>query len=245
MPVKRILILGGTTDARVLAGRLVDLRQDVTTSLAGVTADPLLPPGQVRSGGFGGPEGLAAYLRAERIDVMIDATHPFAAQISANAVAAAMQTGVKLLRLEWPQWLAEAGDDWRDVGGMEQAAASLPLAAKVFVSTGRKGLCALFARQDLAGVIRVIEPLSDVVPQRWTVHLERPPFSFQHEMALLQQHGITHLITKNAGGAAMATKLLAARKLRLPVIMIARPVKAAAACYTTVDAIAAALLSQG
>jgi precorrin-6A/cobalt-precorrin-6A reductase len=242
MPVKRILILGGTTEARTLAAKLVELRQDVVTSLAGVTAEPLLPAGRVRRGGFGGADGLAAYLTAEKFDVIVDATHPFAAQISANAVAAAAQTGVKLLRLERPDWKPETGDDWRDVADMNEAIAVLPDQAKVFVSTGRKGLGGLFAREDLSGVIRAIEPLAEDVPARWTVQLERPPFSLQHEAALFKQHAITHLLTKNAGGAVMATKLLAARQLRVPVVMIARPVKPILVCYSTIDAVVAAVL---
>jgi precorrin-6A/cobalt-precorrin-6A reductase len=243
MPVKRILILGGTSEARSLAAELVELRQDVVTSLAGVTAEPLLPVGRVRRGGFGGADRLAAYLLAEKFDVVVDATHPFAAQISANAVAAATQTGVKLLRLERPEWKPDTGDDWRDVADMNEAIAVLPNHARVFVSTGRKGLGGLFARKDLSGVIRAIEPLAENVPVRWTVQLERPPFSLQHETAMLKQHAITHLLTKNAGGAVMATKLLAARQLRIPVVMIARPVKAVAACYATVDEILAVVLA--
>jgi precorrin-6A/cobalt-precorrin-6A reductase len=235
MPVKRILILGGTADARALAARLVELRQDVVSSLAGVTADPLLPVGRVRTGGFGGADGLAAYTVSEKIDMVIDATHPFAAQISANAVAAAAQTGVKLLRLERPAWVPEAGDDWRDVQSMNEAIDALHANAKVFVSTGRKGLGALFARGDLSGLIRAIEPLAETVPARWTVQLARPPFSFQHEMELLKQHAITHILTKNAGGGATATKLLAARALHIPVVMIARPVKSNAECYAAVE----------
>jgi precorrin-6A/cobalt-precorrin-6A reductase len=242
MRPRRILILGGTAEARALAARLVELRQDVVSSLAGVTAEPLLPVGRVRSGGFGGADGLVAYIVAEKIDVVIDATHPFAAQISANAVAAAAQTGVKLLRLERPAWVAEAGDDWRDVQSMDEAVDALPAKAKVFVSTGRKGLGSLFARDDLSGVIRAIEPLAETVPARWTVQLERPPFSFQHEMELLKQHVITHLLTKNAGGGATATKLLAARALRIPVVMIARPVKPTSDCYSEVDALISAML---
>jgi precorrin-6A/cobalt-precorrin-6A reductase len=242
MPVKRILILGGTSEARELAGRLVALRQDVVTSLAGVTAEPLLPEGEVRRGGFGGVEGLSTYLTAGKVDVMIDATHPFAAQISANAVAAAAQTGVKLLRLERPEWKPEAGDKWRDVVDMNEAIATLPDHARVFVSTGRKGLSGLFDREDLSGVIRAIEPLADVVPKQWTVQLERPPFSLQHETALLKQHAVTHLLTKNAGGAVMATKLLAARQLHVPVVMIARPVKPRSDCYSAVDVVVAAVL---
>jgi precorrin-6A/cobalt-precorrin-6A reductase len=243
MPVKRTLILGGTAEARALAARLVELRQDVVSSLAGVTAEPLLPVGRVRSGGFGGADGLAAYIVAEKIDVVIDATHPFAAQISANAVAAAAQTAVKLLRLERPAWVAEAGDDWRDVQSMDEAIDVLPANAKVFVSTGRKGLGSLFAREDLAGFIRAIEPLSETVPSRWSVLLERPPFSLQHETGLLKLNAITHLVTKNAGGSAMATKLLAARQLHVPVIMIARPMKVLAACYISVDDILQAILT--
>jgi precorrin-6A/cobalt-precorrin-6A reductase len=242
MPVKRILILGGTADARALAARLVELRHDVISSLAGVTAEPLLPAGRVRSGGFGGAEGLAAYLLSEKIEVLIDATHPFAAQISANAVAAAAQANVRLLRLERPAWVPEKGDDWRDVQNMDEAVAALPDGARVFVSTGRKGLGALISRHDLSGVIRAIEPLTEAVSSRWTVQLERPPFSFQHETELLKQHAFTHLLTKNAGGPATATKLLAARQLRVPVIMIARPMKAATECHGTMDALLAAFV---
>jgi precorrin-6A/cobalt-precorrin-6A reductase len=242
MPVKCILILGGTADARALAARLVELRQDVVSSLAGVTTEPLLPVGRVRSGGFGGADGLAAYVATEKIDVIVDATHPFAAQISANAVAAAAQTGVRLLRLERPAWVPEAGDDWRDVRNMDEAVDALPANAKAFVSTGRKGLGSLFARDDLSGVIRAIEPLAETVPAQWSVQLERPPFSFQHEMELLKQHAITHLLTKNAGGAATATKLLVARALRIPVIMIARPKKAVAETFATVEALLAVLV---
>ena len=242
MPVKRILILGGTGDARALASRLVALKQDVVTSLAGVTADPLLPEGRLRRGGFGGAEGLAAYIRAEGIDVLVDATHPFAAQISANAAAASASTGVKLVRLERPQWVAEAGDDWRDVAGMDEAVAAIPPGASVFVSTGRKGLGTLFARDDLHGVIRAIEPIECAVPGQWTVLLERPPFSFQHEMQLLQHHCIGLVLTKNAGGATLTTKLLAARALRIPVLMIARPAKPSVPAFSSIDALLAALL---
>jgi precorrin-6A/cobalt-precorrin-6A reductase len=242
MPVKRILILGGTGEARQLAARLVDLRQDVVSSLAGVTAEPMLPMGEVRRGGFGGAKGLAAYLAGDKIDVMVDATHPFAAKISANAVAAAAQSGVRLLRLQRPAWVAEAGDQWLEVLSMEEAASKFPPDARVFVTTGHKGLEALLARQDLSGVIRAIEPLASDVPARWIVQLERPPFSFQHEMQLLKQHRISHLLTKNAGGPATATKLLAARQLQIPVMMIARPVKAEAETYSTVEALLAALV---
>ncbi len=241
MAAKRILILGGTSDARALATQLVALRQDVVTSLAGVTHEPIHPPGRVRVGGFGGSDGLVEYLRAEKIDAVVDATHPFAAQMSIHAVAAAAQTETRLVRLLRPAWVPEAGDDWRDVVGMTAAIEALPFQARVFVTTGHKGLEGLLARDDLSGLIRAIEPLAGVVPSRWQVMLDRPPFSFQHEVQLLKQHSITHLLTKNSGGLATAAKLVAARSLRLPVIMIGRPVKAAAPTYSSIAEVLAAL----
>jgi precorrin-6A/cobalt-precorrin-6A reductase len=135
----RVLLLGGTGEARRLAAALVADGVDVVSSLAGATADPLLPAGEVRIGGFGGAAGLTAWLRAEGVTAVVDATHPFAAAITGNAVAAAAGAGVALLRLQRPGWTAGPGDDWRWVGTLAEAAAAVSGFARVFLTTGRRG----------------------------------------------------------------------------------------------------------
>lgn len=225
-----ILILGGTGDARRLAERLVADGLRVVTSLAGVTTDPVLPHGEVRRGGFGGVEGLTCYLRAEGIGAVIDATHPFAAQMSIQAYTACRMCNIPLYRLERPAWTRGAGDDWTEVASAEAAAAALPVRARALVTIGRKEIRPFFARPDVEGVARMIEPPAETVPPGWQVLLQRPPFTLAAERALIQARGITHLVTKNAGGAEMEAKLFAARQLAIPVIMIARPLKPEAIC---------------
>ena len=224
MPFKRILILGGTGLARQAADALVEQGIDVTSSLAGVTHSPHLPKGKVRRGGFGGVEGLSAYLTGEKIDLVVDATHAFAARMSAHAYEACQATHVRLLRLEAPAWQCQAGDDWREVGTVDAAVAALPLRAKVVVTVGRKEVGAFFARTDLSGMARMIEPSDVAAPSQWQVLLERPPFSLEAEIDLLRASEAEFLVSKNAGGAR-PSKLDAAAKLGLPVIMVARPFK--------------------
>lgn len=221
----RILILGGTRDARELAASLVAAGRNVVSSLAGVTAQPLLPPGEVRIGGFGGADGLSSYLASENIALVVDATHPFAVRMSANAFEACRERGVLLLRLERPEWAPGAGDDWFSVSSASEAAARLPAGARVLLTTGRKDLEPFFARHDISGIARMIEPPPGDPPPHWRVLRERPPFSEAGEAALMDQNRINHLVTKNAGGSATDAKLLAARRLRIPVLMISRPVK--------------------
>ncbi len=235
MPGKRILILGGTAEARVLANRLIGAGHGIVTSLAGVTQAPRLPAGEVRRGGFGGAEGLAAYLRAGEFRALIDATHPFAAQISLHAAEAAKACGLPLYRLERPAWVAEAGDRWIGVADIAAAVAALPANARVFLTIGRKEVAPFLARADLEGIVRTIEAPKEVLPSRWRLILARPPFTAAAEKELMTQNCITHVVSKNAGGEETRAKLLAARETKIPVLMIARPQKPEAVILASVD----------
>ncbi|MCW2695649.1 MAG: cobK [Modestobacter sp.] len=219
---RRVLILGGTGEARRLASALVDEGADVVSSLAGRVADPLLPPGEVRVGGFGGAAGLAAWLRAHSVQSLVDATHPFAATMTASAAAAAAETGVSLLRLQRPGWSARPGDDWRWVDSLAGAAAAVAGFDSVFLTTGRLGLGA-FAGLAARCVVRSVDPPSPPLPERTTVLLARGPFTVPDELALMREHGIDVVVTKDSGGAMTAAKLTAARELRLPVVLVRRP----------------------
>ena len=231
---KRVLILGGTGLARQLAAALVGRGYDVTSSLAGVTHSPLMPKGKLRVGGFGGVDGLLAYLKAEKSDLVVDATHSFAAQMSANAVLACGKALVHLLRLEAPAWVAQAGDRWITVASIAAAVQSLPLGAKVVVTVGRKEVGHFFARADLSGVARMIELAEAPAPPQWQVLLERPPFTVAAEIDLLRASDAQFLISKNAGGPRPA-KLDAAAALGVAVIMVARPFKPAVQSVLSVE----------
>ncbi|WP_369214130.1 cobalt-precorrin-6A reductase, partial [Streptomyces flavofungini] len=198
----------------------------VTSSLAGRVAAPRLPPGEVRVGGFGGADGLAAWLREHRVDALIDATHPFAGTISFNAAKAAASAHVPLLALRRPGWVASEGDDWHPVGSLEEAARALPtLGERVFLTTGRMGLAA-FARPDLAALwflLRSVDAPEPPLPARLEVLLDRGPFSLDGERELLRRHRIDVVVTKDSGGAATAPKLAAAREAGVPVVIVRRP----------------------
>ena len=237
---RRVLILGGTTEARALAGLLPHLT--VITSLAGRTSTPLRPAGEVRIGGFGGADGLAAYLRDQRIDVLVDATHPFAARMSHHAAAAAASTGVPLLVLRRPGWTATAGDDWHRVPDLPRAAALLPhLGRRVFLTTGRQGIAA-FAEVDAWFLARSVEPPAAPMPRRLEVLLDRGPFTPDGERRLLAEHRIDVLVTKDSGGPD--AKLVAARERGIPVVMVDRPPVPPAAATVTTAAEAAAFLTR-
>ncbi|MEP6355589.1 MAG: cobalt-precorrin-6A reductase [Hyphomicrobiales bacterium] len=219
---KRLLILGGTSEARALANQLNELEYDIISSLAGRTDNPLLPDGSTRIGGFGGVDGLSAYLKAENINLLIDATHPFAARISSNAVEAAHRSNIQIIRLERPPWSAEKGDIWHHVQSLEDAVAILPEEATAFVTIGRQQLGAFLERDDLRIIARAIEEPKISLPGNWKVLLDRPPFSLKDELALFQKYQIDVLVTKNAGGSETREKLLAARQLQKPVIIVNR-----------------------
>jgi precorrin-6A/cobalt-precorrin-6A reductase len=218
----RVLILGGTGEARRLATALVEAGVDVLSSLAGRVTDPLLPPGEVRVGGFGGAVGLAAWLQAHPVRAMVDATHPFATTMTASAVAASDVTGVPLLRLQRPGWTAGPGDDWRWVDSLEEAAAAVAGFGSVFLTTGRKTLGA-FAGLSARCLVRSVDPPEPPLPPRATVVLARGPFTVEEELALLRAHAVEAVVTKDSGGAMTAAKLAAARTLGLPVVLVRRP----------------------
>ncbi|MFI6844090.1 cobalt-precorrin-6A reductase [Kitasatospora sp. NPDC050467] len=225
VPARHVLVLGGTTEARALAGALAGrpgLR--VTSSLAGRVAEPRLPAGDVRIGGFGGPDGLAAWLRDEAVDAFVDATHPFAAAMSQNAALAAAATGVPLLALRRPGWAPVDGDHWHRVGSLDEAAALLPaLGRRIFLTTGRQGIGTFAHLDGLHFLARSVDPPELPVPAALDVLLDRGPFTLDGERALLRDHRIDVLVTKDSGGAATAPKLTAARELGLPVVVVERP----------------------
>jgi len=234
---QHILLLGGTTEARVLAERLAP-RGEVTLSLAGRTLNPAALPVPVRVGGFGGAEGLAAYLREHRIAALLDATHPYAARISANAWQAARAARVPLLALTRPAWVPEAGDDWRPVADVAAACVALGLAPRrVFLALGRQEVAGFAAAPQHRYLIRSVDPITPPPPMPDVTCLTaRGPFTLADEEALLDAHRIEAIICKNSGGTASFAKLVAARARRLPVFMLARPSLPDAPQVATVEA---------
>jgi precorrin-6A/cobalt-precorrin-6A reductase len=241
MPAKRILILGGTSDARILASELLAAGYEPVSSLAGVTHAPVLPAGEVRVGGFGGEEGLYAYLNSGNFAAVADATHPFAAQISRHGFIAAKRVGVPYLRLERQAWVPSSGDTWTPVADFNAAVACLPAGARIMLTIGRKEIAPFLARDDLSGVVRMIERTAIAVPAPWHLILARPPFNLEDETRLMITRGITHLVTKNAGGPQTHSKLLAARALGVRVIMIERPAKPRAPTFESAGDLVGAL----
>jgi precorrin-6A/cobalt-precorrin-6A reductase len=230
-PATRVLILGGTAEARELAaGCATEAGLEAVSSLAGVTTSPRLPVGRVRTGGFGGAAMLAEHLRQERIAAVVDATHPFAGTITASAVAAARAAGVPLLVVRRPGWVEQPGDRWHRVPTLAAAAEQVPdLGERVFLTTGRRSL-GVFAGLDGCWFLsRSVEPPTGPapsadapgLPRRLTVLLDRGPFTVDTEVDLLTEHRIDVLVTKDSGGSA--AKLLAARHRGIPVVMVDRP----------------------
>ncbi|UWQ23788.1 cobalt-precorrin-6A reductase [Leisingera aquaemixtae] len=221
----RILLLGGTTEASALAKTLAGAGMDAVFSYAGRTAHPVSQPLPTRVGGFGGIEGFAAYLKAENITHVVDATHPFAAQMSSNAVHACEAAGVPLCAFERPAWQAGEGDQWLHTDSIEEAVNALPdTPARVFLAIGKQNLTQFAAKPQHHYLLRLVDaPEADLPLPHTTVEIARGPFDAAGDTALLQRHAITHVVAKNAGGAGAAAKLTAARNLALPVIMIGRP----------------------
>jgi precorrin-6A/cobalt-precorrin-6A reductase len=236
--MKRILILGGTAEARMLAERLAD-RADlaVTLSLAGRTAAPARQPVPVRSGGFGGVAGLADYLAREHIDVLIDATHPYAGIISTNAVEAARQADVPLLALRRPPWIAITGDRWTEASDVRAAVRTLgQTPRRVFVALGRNELAPFSQAPHHFYLIRSVDPVDPRLPLPHVAYVTgRGPFSEAGDHALLTAHGIEVVIAKNSGGSATYGKIAAARALGIGVIMLRRPPASAAHSVETVE----------
>lgn len=224
----RVLILGGTIEARALARLLAgDARFDATLSLAGRTTEPRAQPLPTRTGGFGGIDGLTRYLREERISAVIDTTHPYADQMSRNAVAACAQTGVPLASLVRPPWQAEPGDRWQIVPDTDAAAIAIgSTPSRVFLSLGRQELHCFAAAPQHHYLARLIEPpQQEILPPDLRLIQARGPFDLAAETRLLTDERIEIVVSKNSGGSPTYAKIAAARTLGLPVIMIARPDK--------------------
>jgi precorrin-6A/cobalt-precorrin-6A reductase len=236
-----VLVLGGTTEARELAADLAARPEvRVTTSLAGRVSRPGALEGDVRIGGFGGAEGLGEWLREHRVDALVDATHPFASGITANAAQAAAATGVPVVVLRRPGWQPGPGDRWHSAASLTEAAALLPeLGRRVFLTTGRLGLAAFADLRALHFLVRSVEAPQPPLPPDMEVLLARGPFTQDGEKTLLREHRIDVLVTKDSGGDATAAKLTAARDLGLAVVVVHRPPLPAG--VTAVPDVAAAL----
>jgi precorrin-6A/cobalt-precorrin-6A reductase len=220
-----LLILGGTTEARELALALAGRDLFTTMSLAGRTTSPVAQPVPVRRGGFGGADGLADYIRAHRIDLLIDATHPYARIISWNAVEAAKQTGIHILAVRRPPWTAVAGDAWLDVDDAKGAVRALGAnPRRVFLTVGRQELDPFSAAPQHHYFIRSVDPVDPplAVPNAHYI-LARGPFTEPDDRELLRSHSIDAIVAKNSGGTATYSKIAAARELGIPVLMFRRP----------------------
>lgn len=220
-----------------MAKALSDAGLDAVYSYAGRTEAPRAQALPIRVGGFGGAEGLAQFLAQGRFTHVIDATHPFAAQISRNAIAACAATGVPLIALQRPEWHAGPGDLWQCVADNAAAIAALPdQPARVFLAIGRQGLADFAAKPQHHYLLRLVDPPQQALPLPDTaVILARGPFTVEGDTALMRDHAITHILAKNAGGAGAEAKLIAARALGLPVILIDRPVLPHRQVARTVD----------
>ena len=224
--------------AGCLAGRA---GLDVTLSLAGRTASPAAQPVPVRIGGFGGATGLADYLASERIDALIDATHPYASIISANTIAAARQTGVLCMAIRRPPWIAVAGDRWTEVSDVPEAVRTLgPAPRRVFVALGRNDLAPFGAAPQHNYLIRSVDPVDPPLPLPHVTYVTgRGPFAEADDRSLMAAHRIDVVIAKNSGGAATYGKIVAARSLGISVIILRRPpAPDGPAVETVADAIA-------
>lgn len=221
----RVLLLGGTTEAGALALALASAGLDAVYSYAGRTGAPVGQPIPTRTGGFGGAEGLAVYLRHEGFTHIIDATHPFAAQISANAVEAASEARIPLIAFERTPWTRTTGDRWTHVPDTASAVAALPEApATVFLAIGRQGLTPFAARPQHNYLLRLVDPPDGPLSlPNATALIARGPFTTEGDRALLETRKVEIIVAKNAGGEGARAKLDAARALGLPVILIDRP----------------------
>lgn len=236
--MRTVLVLGGTGEARALAAALdgADGTRVVST-LAGRVADPRLPAGEVRVGGFGGPHGLAAYIAEQGVDAVVDATHPFAERMSWSAYEACRRAGTALLRIERPPFWRDPAIDWREVASLQAAAALLPAAGRrVFLTTGRQGLAAFAGVRGAFFLVRCVDaPDPAALPPDHSVVLDRGPFTLAGELRLIDAHGLDVLVTKDSGGEMTQAKLGAARARGLPVIVVARPARPAAQTVPTVQ----------
>jgi precorrin-6A/cobalt-precorrin-6A reductase len=234
----RLLLLAGSTEATTLARRLADSGIcSVISSFAGRVTKLSLPPGDVRVGGFGGVEGLTEWLQQESVTAVVDATHPFTAAMPWHAEAACRACGIPRLRVLRAEWHAEAGDDWHLVPQLSAAAQELEAieARRVFLTTGRQELRPFARLEKTWFLVRAIEDPDPLPLARVEVLLSRGPFDLASERALMKSHDIDALVTKNSGGTAAAPKLVAARELRIPVVMVTRPTQPSGDVVSTAD----------
>ena len=221
----RVLLLGGTTEATALANVFATAGIDAVFSYAGRTANPIEQPLPTRLGGYGGVKGLADFIIDAQITHVVDATHPFATQISRNAVEACAMTQTPLIAHERSAWLAQPGDDWQHVADTQAAVAALPaIPARIFLAIGKQTLPAFAAQPQHFYLLRFIDAPDAPLPVPNTeVIIDRGPFTVESDMDLMRAHAITHVVAKNSGGSGALAKLEAARRLHLPVILIVRP----------------------
>lgn len=241
MDPRHVLILGGTGEARRLAEALVrEPALRVTLSLAGRTANPRAQAGAVRVGGFGGAEGLVRYIRENGVDILVDATHPFAARISENAERAAAEAAVPRIALERAPWHAAEGDRWVEAESVKHAAELLGATPRrVFLTIGRRELAPFAAMARHSYIVRSVDPVApEDAPANAHFVLERGPFDEAAEQALFEENGIEIIVAKNSGGDATYGKITAARALGLPVIMVRRPRPSAKGGCESVEAAA-------
>ena len=246
--MRKLLLLGGTHEARQLADAFRKGGPsgfDATLSLAGVTDSPLDPGIPVRTGGFGGADGLAEYLVDAGVEVLVDATHPFAATISANAEKACRKAGVERHVLWRPAWRPGPGDDWTEFTGWGELIAQLPDGARVFLAAGQDGIAALSDHPGLADgriscIARAINRPGEM-PAAMDFIEAMPAGTWREEADLFEREEVTHLVAKNAGGAASRAKLEAAGELGLPVLLLARPAPPSGSLHETVEGLLAAL----
>ena len=220
----RALILGGTADASQLAAQIAHAGIDAVYSYGGRTRAPAEQPLPTRTGGFGGVSGLAHYIRREGITHVIDATHPFAAEMSRNAVAACTETDTPLVALERAPWTKTHGDSWIEVADVDAAVTALPVeAAKVFLAIGRQHIAPFAGKPQHAYTLRFVDPPEAPLPFAADVIVSRGPFTLDSELAMMRTRGIAWIVARNSGGDGARAKIDAARILGLPVIMISRP----------------------
>ncbi|MDV8007489.1 cobalt-precorrin-6A reductase [Rhodococcus sp. IEGM 1318] len=222
---RRVLLLGGTGEGRVIASRLAGSADlEVVTSLAGRVRDPRWPEGEVRIGGFGGAEGLSEWLSANDIRAVLDATHPFASRITRNASEACLATSVPYAMYRRPPWRKQPGDTWLPVRDLDHAAELVPtVGSRAFLTIGRQAVPAFDRVKNVSFLVRSIDPPSGPLPPHSQLLLARGPFDVEAEVDLMRTHGIDVVITKNSGGGQTYAKIAAARQLSIPVIVVERP----------------------